>query len=125
MFWGQQGFGGNGGNTPSYPSGTSSSGSLEFNCYRHEEDWTATYNTQLTKYDHETGETLEGASFRLYERFDDKDQVNLERDGAVELYGGTDHETYLSNTWIIQLYGMITGLWQPLLRMKRVMHPIP
>ena len=96
MFWGQQGFGGNGGNTPSYPSGTSSSGSLEFNCYRHEEDWTATYNTQLTKYDHETGETLEGSSFRLYERFDDKDQVNLERDGAVELYGGTDHETYLS-----------------------------
>lgn len=96
IFWGQQGFGGNGGNTPSYPSGTSSSGSLEFNCYRHEEDWTSTYNTQLTKYDHETGETLEGSSFRLYERFDDKDQVNLERDGAVELYGGTDHETYLS-----------------------------
>ena len=74
IFWGQQGFGGNGGNTPSYPSGTSSSGSLEFNCYRHEEDWTSTYNTQLTKYDHETGETLEGSSFRLYERFDDKDQ---------------------------------------------------
>lgn len=96
IFWGQQGFGGNGGNTPSYPSGRSSSGSLEFNCYRHEEDWTSTYNTQLTKYDHETGETLEGSSFRLYERFDDKDQVNLERDGAVELYGGTDHETYLS-----------------------------
>ena len=96
IFWGQQGFGGNGGNTPSYPSGTSSSGSLEFNCYRHEEDWTSTYNTQLTKYDHETGETLEESSFRLYERFDDKDQVNLERDGAVELYGGTDHETYLS-----------------------------
>ena len=46
--------------------------------------------------DHETGETLEGSRFRLYERFDDKDQVNLERDGAVELYGGTDHETYLS-----------------------------
>ena len=62
IFWGQQGFGGNGGNTPSYPSGTSSSGSLEFNCYRHEEDWTSTYNTQLTKYDHETGETLEGSS---------------------------------------------------------------
>ena len=96
IFWGQQGFGGNGGNTPSYPSGTSSSGSLEFNCYRHEEDWTSTYNTQLTKYDHETGETLEESSFRLYERFDDKDQVNLERDGVVELYGGTDHETYLS-----------------------------
>ena len=96
IFWGQQGFGGNGGNTPSYPSGTSSSGSLEFNCYRHEEDWTSTYNTQLTKYDHETGETLEESSFRLYERFDDKDQVNLERDSAVELYGGTDHETYLS-----------------------------
>ena len=93
IFWGQQGFGGN---TPSYPSGTSSSGSLKFNCYRHEEDWISTYNTQLTKYDHETGETLEGSSFRLYERFDDKDQVNLERDGAVELYGGTDHETYLS-----------------------------
>ena len=94
LMWAQGG--GGGGDHPTFPSGSTSSGSLEFNCYRHEEDWTSTYNVQLTKYDHETGKTLEGSSFRLYERFDDKEQVNLDRDGAVELYGGTDSGTYQS-----------------------------
>ena len=63
---------------------------LDFNIYRHKEDWTTNYNVQLEKKDYETGEPLENSIFELYERFDDKDEVNLERDGAVELYKGGD-----------------------------------
>ena len=67
---------------------------------------------------------MEGSSFRFYERFDDKDQVNLERDGAVELYGGTDHEMYLSkyldNPVVWDDYRFVATL-RP---MKKAMHPI-
>ncbi|MDB2035234.1 hypothetical protein PM001_03870 [[Clostridium] symbiosum] len=63
---------------------------LAFNIYRHTEDMESNYNVQLDKYDYETGKPLENSIFELYERFDDKDEVNLERDGAVELYKGGD-----------------------------------
>ena len=63
---------------------------LSFNIYRHTEDMESNYNVQLDKYDYETGKPLENSIFELYERFDDKDEVNLERDGAVELYKGGD-----------------------------------
>lgn len=63
-------------------------GSMEFQCYRHEEDFTSAYNLQLYKYDHETGKPLEGAVFNLYERFDDQSVINKTRDGAEELYEG-------------------------------------
>lgn len=63
---------------------------LTFNIYRHTEDMESNYNVQLDKYDYETGKSLENSIFELYERFDDKDEVNLERDGAVELYKGGD-----------------------------------
>ena len=64
--------------------------SLSFNIYRHTEDMESNYNVQLDKYDYETGEPLENSIFELYERFDDKDEVNLDNDGAVELYKGGD-----------------------------------
>ena len=67
--------------------------SLSFNIYRHTEDMESNYNVQLDKYDYETGKPLENSIFELYERFDDKDEVNLERDGAFELYKGGE------NTW--------------------------
>jgi len=70
-------------------------GGIEFQIYRHEEEMKSTYNLQLNKYDHETGKGSEGAIFKLYERFDDKDQVNTVRDGAVQLYeGGEPYQSY-------------------------------
>ena len=63
-------------------------GGIQFEVFRHEEDFTSTYNLQMYKYDHETGKALEGARFGFFELFDDKDKVNTERDGAVELYEG-------------------------------------
>ncbi len=61
---------------------------LTFRVFRHEEEFTSTYNLQLYKYDHETGEPLEGARFGLYERFDDADEVDPDRDGPEKLYEG-------------------------------------
>lgn len=81
-------------------SGGSGGGYVNFQAYRHAEDFTATYNVQLYKYDHETGKPLEGAKFALYERFDDKDEVNTFNDGAAELYegGGSYAGGYLDGT---------------------------
>ena len=70
------------------PIPESGGGSIQFKVYRHEEDFTSTYNVQLEKYDHETGKPLQGSRFVLYERFDDKDEVDTERDGPVHLYEG-------------------------------------
>ena len=67
---------------------TPEEGGVAFRIYRHEEDWTSTYNVRLRKYDHETGKALEDAVFSLYERFDDKDQIDTGRDGAAHLYAG-------------------------------------
>lgn len=70
-------------------------GGMEFEVYRHEEDWTSTYNVRLRKYDHETGKALENAVFSLYERFDDQDEINTERDGAAFLYaGGAPYQSF-------------------------------
>lgn len=74
---------------------TSGKGSMEFEVYRHEEDWISTYNVRLRKYDHETGKTLENAVFSLYERFDDKAEIRTDRDGAVTIYaGGAPYKSY-------------------------------
>ena len=82
---------------------TPSGSGLEFKVYRHEEDFTSTYNVQMYKYDHETGKPLEDATFDLYERFDDQDEINKERDGAVEIYeGGAPYKSYHTDnpvTW--------------------------
>ena len=67
---------------------TPEEGGVAFRIYRHEEDWTSTYNVRLRKYDHETGKALEDAVFSLYERFDDKDQIDTGWDGAAHLYAG-------------------------------------
>ncbi len=81
---------------------TSDSGSLQFNIYRHQEDMTATYNVQLNKYDYETGQPLENAVFKLYERFDDKDQIDTERDGPVHIYeGGEPYKSYHTDDPVI------------------------
>lgn len=70
-------------------------GNIEFKIYRHSDDWTSTYNTQGNKFDHETGKPTEGSIFKLYERFDDKDQINTDRDGAVQIYeGGEPYKSY-------------------------------
>ena len=74
---------------------TPEEGGVAFQIYRHEEDWTSTYNVRLRKYDHETGKALENAVFSLYERFDDKDQIYTDRDGAAHLYaGGAPYKSY-------------------------------
>ncbi len=71
-------------------------GSGSFQVFRHEEDMEAHYNVRIHKYDYETGKPLEKARFNLYERFDDKDQVNQERDGHVEIYeGGDPYASYI------------------------------
>lgn len=68
--------------------GTGQGGGMAFEVYRHEEDWTSTYNVRLRKYDHETGKPLENAVFSLYERFDDKEEIHTDRDGAAYIYAG-------------------------------------
>ena len=85
---------------------------FEFNVYRHLEDWTTHYNTQLTKYDYETGEPLEGASFYVYERFDDSDEVDTEKDGAVHLYeGGSPYDSaYMDDPVIWDEFRQIGGV---------------
>lgn len=66
----------------------SGDGSITFRIFRHAEDFTSHYNVQLYKYDHETGKPLEGARFVLFERFDDKEEIDRERDGPVHIYEG-------------------------------------
>ena len=61
---------------------------IEFKIYRHTEDWTSHYNVKLEKKDYETNKPLQGANFSLYERFDDKEEINQENDGNKELYLG-------------------------------------
>lgn len=70
------------------PTPVPEQGGIQFEVFRHEEDFTSTYNLQMYKYDHETGKALEGARFGFFECFDDKNRVNTERDGAAELYEG-------------------------------------
>ncbi len=83
------------------PSGEAE-GRLEFQIYRHEEDMEADYLVQLYKYDYETGKPLEGAAFDLYERFDDMEQVNQERDGREEIYqGGELYEGGLTHSPVL------------------------
>ena len=78
-------------------------GGIQFKVYRHAEDMTSTYNVQMYKYDHETGKPLEDSIFKLYERFDDKEEINQSRDGHVEIYeGGTPYQSYHTDnpvTW--------------------------
>ena len=70
-------------------------GSMAFEIYRHEEDWTSTYNVRLRKQDHETGKPLEDAVFSLFERFDDKNGIRTDRDGAACIYaGGAPYQSY-------------------------------
>ena len=61
---------------------------INFEIYRHVEDWTTHYNLKLEKKDYEMGTPLQNSEFTLYERFDDKDEVNQENDGNNELYVG-------------------------------------
>ena len=82
--------------TPFYPAYTLGDpiprdpvpGNVTFKIYRHTEDWTSHYNVKLEKKDYETNKPLQGANFSLYERFDDKDEINQENDGNKELYLG-------------------------------------
>lgn len=74
--------------------GKENEGSLEFKIYRHEEDWKTNYRIRLYKYDYETGKALEGAIFQLYERFDDRDQIQ-DKDGYGVIYRGGE-TPYLS-----------------------------
>lgn len=86
-----------------FASGSPESGSIEFEVYRHEEDMRSTYNVQLYKYDHETGNPLEHSVFKLYERFDDQDKIDKKRDGPVHIYaGGEPYKSYHTDnpaTW--------------------------
>ena len=61
---------------------------VTFKIYKHTEDWTSHYNVRLEKKDYETNKSLQGANFSLYERFDDKEEINQENDGNKELYLG-------------------------------------
>ena len=68
-------------------------GSITFKLYYHEEDWESNYNVRLVKYDYETGRKLEGAKFRLGERFDDYGKVDQENDGHVTVHAKRDEDT--------------------------------
>ena len=59
---------------------------ITFQVFRHEEDFSSNYNVQLYKYDYETGNPLESARFVLFERFDDKGEIDTEKDGPVHIY---------------------------------------
>ena len=80
------------------PSGSG----ITFQVFRHEEDFKSTYNVQLYKYDHETGKPLENARFVLFERFDDKGEINTEKDGPVHIYeGGEPYASYHKDNPVI------------------------
>lgn len=70
------------------PAMSPDGGEITFQVFRHAEDFTSAYNTQLYKYDHETGKPLESARFVLYERFDDKGEIDTNRDGSIHIYEG-------------------------------------
>lgn len=75
---------------------------IHFCVFRHQEDWQTDYNVQLNKYDYEMGaeqSPLEGSMFTLYEKFDDKDEINPDNDGSVELYKGTESGKYPDKDW--------------------------
>ena len=77
-------------------------GSVVFHVFRHAEDFTSAYNVQLFKFDHETGQPLENARFVLYERFDDKEEVNTEKDGPAHIYkGGSPYASYHKDNPVI------------------------
>lgn len=88
------------------------SGSIAFQVYRHAEDMISTYNLQLYKYDYETGKPLENAVFKLYERFDDKDQIDTGRDGPVHIYkGGSPYGSYHKDSPVIwEGFKFVSGL---------------
>lgn len=84
------------------PAGSPEGGSIQFQVYRHEEDMQSTYNVQLYKYDHETGKPLENSVFKLYERFDDQDEIDQHRDGPVHIYeGGEPYKSYHTDNPVI------------------------
>lgn len=79
-----------------------SGGEITFQVFRHEEDFKAHYNVQLYKFDYETGKPLENARFVLYERFDDKGEINTRRDGPVHIYkGGAPYASYHKDNPVI------------------------
>ena len=86
-----------------------------FHVFRHAEDFTSTYNVQMYKYDHETGEPLSGARFVLYERFDDQGEIDREKDGPVHIYeGGEPYASYHTDDPVIwdgfrQIGTLVTG----------------
>lgn len=70
-------------------------GRMQFQIYRHEEEMVSTYNLQFYKYDYETGKPLEQAAFKLYERFDDWNEIDREKDGPAHLFeGGGDYQSF-------------------------------
>lgn len=84
------------------PTTASGGGEITFQVFRHEEDFTSHYNVQLYKYDYETGKPLENARFVLYERFDDKGEININRDGPVHIYkGGKPYASYHKDNPVI------------------------
>lgn len=84
------------------PTAAPTPGASSFEVFRHEDEFTAHYQIQLDKYDHETGKPLEGARFNLFERFDDQDEIESE-DGPAHIYeGGEPYASYHTDnpvTW--------------------------
>ena len=70
------------------PAVSAAGGGITFQVFRHEEEFKSTYNTQLYKYDYETGQPLENARFVLFERFDDKGEIDTEKMAPVHIYEG-------------------------------------
>lgn len=84
------------------PAVSASGGAITFQVFRHEEEFKSTYNTQLYKYDYETGQPLENARFVLFERFDDKGEIDTEKDGPVHIYeGGEPYASYHKDNPVI------------------------
>lgn len=84
------------------PVTTVGGGDITFQIYRHEEEMTSTYNLQFYKYGHETGKPLENSTFKLYERFDDKGEIDREKDGPVHIYeGGEPYKSYHKHSPVV------------------------
>lgn len=86
---------------------------MHFCIFSHSEDFEANYNVQMDKYDYETGKTLQGALFELYERFDDSDQINTESDGPETLFEGPKEEHgsgYLTDPVIWDDFRLVTSM---------------
>lgn len=86
------GGGGGGGGDDKTPI-TPGSYEVHVDRYEHEENWKATYNVNLYKFDSETGKPIEGSHWDILEKFDESQLENTDLDRTPDNPGTFDAES--------------------------------